>query len=169
MEQRKRLFVTVGTTKFDSLIREITSSSALATLSKQGFSDVNLQIGRGDYEPEEIICDKGYPRVKYFRLKDSIAEEIAEANLIICHAGAGSIMDSLGAGKPVLVVINEELMGNHQTELAEKLACEGYLQYCNVSKLVKSLESLDFTSLRPFPPGEPHKFAEYLDNVLGFK
>lgn len=127
-----------------------------------------LQIGQGDYEPVGIADTRHTPRVSYYRLKDSITDDIMEADLVISHAGAGSIMDSLGAEKSILVVVNEELMGNHQTELAEKLAQEGHLHYCGVSSLIQSLKSLDFSKLKPFPHGDPHKFVEHLDRTLGF-
>ena len=42
-------------------------------------------------------------------------------------AGAGSIMEALDAGKHVIVVINDSLMDNHQTELAEQLAKDRHL------------------------------------------
>ncbi|KAK0068534.1 UDP-N-acetylglucosamine transferase subunit ALG13 [Biomphalaria pfeifferi] len=94
---RQRLYVTVGTTKFDSLITEITSSHILAALKKLGFCEVILQIGRGDYIPEDIESSANTPKVSYYRFKDSTASDIAQADLVICHAGAGSIMDALGA------------------------------------------------------------------------
>ncbi|KAH9500547.1 N-acetylglucosaminyldiphosphodolichol N-acetylglucosaminyltransferase catalytic subunit alg13 [Bulinus truncatus] len=166
MGNRKRLFVTVGTTKFDSLIKEVTSNHVLLSLRKLGFTDVILQIGKGDYIPEASESD--VPKISHYRFKDSTASDIAKADLVICHAGAGSIMDSLGAGKYVLVVINEELMDNHQTELAEKLSKEDFLYYCTVSTLQESLNSIDVSQLKPYPPGEPHKFVQCLDGLLGF-
>uniref|UniRef100_A0A0B7AAC8 UDP-N-acetylglucosamine transferase subunit ALG13 n=2 Tax=Arion vulgaris TaxID=1028688 RepID=A0A0B7AAC8_9EUPU len=164
----RKLFVTVGTTKFNSLIREVTTNDALKTLAKLGFSDILLQIGRGEYEPSNVNDASDIPHVSYYRLKDSISDDIAQADLVISHAGAGSIIDSLSAGKSVLVVVNDELMDNHQTELAEKLAAEGHLHYCGVRSLVPSLKSLDFKVLKPFLPGEPEKFADHLDQIMGF-
>ena len=43
--------------------------------------------------------------------------------------GAGSVMETLAAGKPLVVIINERLMDNHQLELAERLAEDGHLLY----------------------------------------
>ena len=41
--------------------------------------------------------------------------------------GSGSILESVSLGKPLVVVVNEELMGNHQTELAEQMSKLGVL------------------------------------------
>lgn len=48
-------------------------------------------------------------------------------NQYILPVGAGSILEALDAGKHVIVAINESLMGNHQTELAEQLAKDKHL------------------------------------------
>jgi len=49
---------------------------------------------------------------------------------VICFPGAGSCLETLGAGKKLLVIINDELMGNHQLELAYQLERDGHLHYC---------------------------------------
>ena len=41
--------------------------------------------------------------------------------------GSGSILEAVSLGKPLVVVINEALMGNHQTELAEQMSSMGAL------------------------------------------
>ena len=41
---------------------------------------------------------------------------------MISHAGAGTCIEVLQAGKTLAVIVNDSLMDNHQVELAEKLA-----------------------------------------------
>nr|XP_054497406.1 UDP-N-acetylglucosamine transferase subunit ALG13 homolog isoform X2 [Agelaius phoeniceus] len=57
-------------------------------------------------------------------------------------------------------------MHNHQLELAKQLHRDGYVLYCNCSTLVETLQSMDLAALKPFPPGQPEKFASFLDKVL---
>jgi beta-1,4-N-acetylglucosaminyltransferase len=63
--------------------------------------------------------------------KDGMMKEMVSAKegCIICHAGAGSILDGLRVHVPLIVVPNEELMDNHQVELAETLESMGYATY----------------------------------------
>jgi UDP-N-acetylglucosamine transferase subunit ALG13 len=41
--------------------------------------------------------------------------------------GAGTVVDVLSRNKKLVVVINEDLMDNHQTDLGERLARDGHL------------------------------------------
>ena len=46
---------------------------------------------------------------------------------LIEEAGSGSILDALRVGVPLIVVPNPSLLDNHQVELAEALAEQGYV------------------------------------------
>ncbi|XP_077993404.1 UDP-N-acetylglucosamine transferase subunit ALG13-like [Glandiceps talaboti] len=162
----KIVFVTVGTLSFDALIETVSGKAVLKQLEKSGFTRLVLQIGRGGYEPEPVVTPSF--RMDVFRFKDSIAEDIQSASLVISHAGAGSVLESLGANKPLLVVINEHLMGNHQVELAYKLYKDGHLFYCVPSELLKTLQDMNISKLKIFPPGQPEKFGTELDKFFGF-
>uniref|UniRef100_A0A8C5C513 UDP-N-acetylglucosamine transferase subunit ALG13 n=1 Tax=Gadus morhua TaxID=8049 RepID=A0A8C5C513_GADMO len=94
----------------------------------RGFERLVLQVGRGSVLPgPESGLDL---TLEAFRFKDSISEDIARADLVISHAGAGSCLEALGARKPLLVVVNNKLMDNHQQELARQLHKESHLLYC---------------------------------------
>ncbi|XP_061179264.1 UDP-N-acetylglucosamine transferase subunit ALG13 homolog [Saccostrea echinata] len=161
----KSAFITVGTTQFEKLTNAICSSAVLTTLLNLGYRKVKVQIGHGK---EPIVDRVPGLEVEVYRLKPSISEDINQADLVISHAGAGSCLETLAANKPLLVVINDDLMNNHQLELAYQLNKDKHLFYCTTSTLVETLSSVDFSVLKPFPPGQPQKFGEFLDNLFGF-
>jgi beta-1,4-N-acetylglucosaminyltransferase len=62
----------------------------------------------------------------------NIDQVFASSDLIISHAGSGSILSGLRMGKDMIIVPNTKLMDNHQVELAEVLQREGYLLIATV-------------------------------------
>lgn len=163
----KTVFATVGTTSFDELIESVASSEAAQALKARGYERLVLQVGRGSVFPAADSCP--HITLEAFRFKDSIAEDIKQADLVISHAGAGSCLEALGAGKPLLVVVNDKLMDNHQLELARQLHMDSHLLYCTCSTLTETLRTMDLSVLQPFPPGQPKNFADFLDRALGVK
>ncbi len=65
--------------------------------------------------------------IECFDFRPSLQSIVSESSLVVSHAGAGSILEALRAKKPLLVVVNETLMDNHQKELADALERERYL------------------------------------------
>ena len=57
-------------------------------------------------------------------------------------------------------------MDNHQMELAHQMESEGYILACAPDTLVATLERVIHVSLKPYPPAEPRKFREFVDNAL---
>lgn len=163
----KTVFVTVGTTSFDDLIESITCPEAVQVLKTRGYERLVLQVGRGSLLPAADSC----PQVKLevFRFKSSIQEDMKQADLVISHAGAGSCLEALGAGKPLLVVVNDKLMDNHQLELARQLHKDSHLLYCTCNTLTETLRTMDLSGLQPFLPGQPQIFANFLDKALGIQ
>lgn len=163
----RTVFVTVGTTSFDELIETIISSESLEALKSRGYEKLVLQVGRGAILPTPDSCSE--ITLEAFRFKDSIAEDMMQADFIISHAGAGSCLEALGAGKPLLVVVNDKLMNNHQLELARQLHSDSHLLYCTCSTLTKTLRTMDLSVLLPFFSGQPQNFANFLNKALGVK
>ncbi|XP_054722740.1 UDP-N-acetylglucosamine transferase subunit ALG13 homolog [Uloborus diversus] len=163
------VFVTVGSTSFDDLIRTMTSDKVLRLLGSKGILKVTLQVGRGEYVPENTYGD-GKITLDWFRFKDDITKDIQDATLVVGHGGAGTILECLGQRRPILVVLNEKLMENHQGELAERLEEEGMLISTTCSGLLVALEKF-FSN----PPkmesyaSEPYMFRGFLEGVMGFR
>ncbi|XP_068390149.1 UDP-N-acetylglucosamine transferase subunit ALG13-like [Eschrichtius robustus] len=60
-------------------------------------------------------------------------------------------------------------MNNHQLELAKQLHKDGHLFYCTCGTLPGMLQSMDISTLKCFPPGQPEKFSAFLDKVVGLQ
>ncbi|NP_001311219.1 UDP-N-acetylglucosamine transferase subunit ALG13 isoform 9 [Homo sapiens] len=165
----KCVFVTVGTTSFDDLIACVSAPDSLQKIESLGYNRLILQIGRGTVVPEPFSTESF--TLDVYRYKDSLKEDIQKADLVISHAGkgAGSCLETLEKGKPLVVVINEKLMNNHQLELAKQLHKEGHLFYCTCSTLPGLLQSMDLSTLKCYPPGQPEKFSAFLDKVVGLQ
>lgn len=160
----KKCFITVGTTQFNLLCEYIQTSQILKALKKLGCAEIIFQIGNSNCEPR--VYEKEGIKIDLYRFKDSLDEDIKNADLIISHAGAGSCLEALNANKPLLVVVNEDLMDNHQMELAEQLQVDGHLYYCTCDTLESTLETVDFNWLSPFTKPNPSAFISYLDDIF---
>jgi beta-1,4-N-acetylglucosaminyltransferase len=162
----KHVFVTVGTTEFTPLVHHVCSPEIGQVLKRHGCTSLTIQHGRGA-EPDFSQLPDGITTTS-FDLKSSITEDISSADLVISHAGAGSCIEVLRAKKPLIVVINETLMDNHQLELAEKLQAENYLVYTTVEGLAQQLSVIGEHEFRDYEPGHVKEFVQRLDQLMGF-
>ena len=95
-------------------------------------------------------------------------QDISGADLVISHAGAGTCIEVLQAGKPLLVIVNDDLMDNHQLELAQRLSEEQFLLYGSVSTLAESLRQFQSRrgELRPYPAPQPEIFTKFINKLM---
>ena len=104
-----------------------------------------------------------------YRFKPSLEEDMAGATLLISHAGAGSILEGMRLRARMVVVVNDALMDNHQTELADELASRGHCLGTTPSRLLVTLEELAArtAAFEPFPAADSKVFSSFLDGKLG--
>ncbi|CAK4708607.1 hypothetical protein LEN26_006069 [Aphanomyces euteiches] len=162
-----RVFVTVGTTSFDALIQAVDTPEVYATLKKLGYDEIVIQIGRGEYEPRNGV-NSGLT-TSFYRFNPEYKADIRRASLVLSHAGAGSIMDTLVERKALIVIPNNKLMDNHQEELAVALAKRQHLIQTTCDGLAACLESMDLTRLVPYPEIDEDLFPAFVDNMMGLK
>ena len=211
----RSLFVTVGTTKFDSLIEAISDPKFLAHISRDecgAYTSLTVQYGRGSVIPfadstisetknetdgavaassatvtKQNVHVNGI-RCDAFQFKPSLRQDMEDADLIISHAGAGSIMEGMELcaaansktkssprdqrQKKLVVVTNAALMHGHQSELADALEARGHLFVVRDPRellqedTLKRIEAFDQV---PFEGGDEGKdFAALVDSHFGF-
>jgi len=109
------IFVAVGTTDFDALIKKM--DEIAPTLPEE----VVMQIGNGQYVPGNC---------QYFRFAPSLEPYYEDATIVVSHGGLGITTEALGKGKRLVGVENSTCHGAHQQELLSTLSEEGYLLWC---------------------------------------
>lgn len=97
------ILVTVGSSPFESLIRAV--DSAAQSLNEYNFT---FQISDGAYKPRHG---------RYFPFTKEFTNYIDEADIIITHAGAGTVFELLEKQKKCIIVPNYERIDKHQSDL----------------------------------------------------
>eukprot|EP00536_Pseudo-nitzschia_multiseries_P007688 jgi/Psemu1/305141/fgenesh1_kg.183_\ len=168
----KNIFVTVGTTQFDKLVSSATSDPALQWMERQGFSSLTIQYGRG--KKPELPSSSSSPlkiKIETYDFRPSLLEDMERADLVLSHAGAGTVMEVLRMKKKLIVVINTDLMDNHQTELAGAMAVRDHLLVVAEPKQLNDTQTWasfeDFVAV-PHQGGDAYDMPRLLDSFLGF-
>uniref|UniRef100_A0A6B2GAP3 UDP-N-acetylglucosamine transferase subunit ALG13 n=1 Tax=Myxobolus squamalis TaxID=59785 RepID=A0A6B2GAP3_MYXSQ len=159
------VFVTVGTTSFPELVTAVSSKSFCLALKKTGIKKINIQYGNGQ-PPDSLYFDANNIEMSCFDFKNSLNKQFEECDVVISHAGAGSVLEGLKHDKKLLVVINEALMNNHQTELAHKLESEEYLLSCLVKNVEESFIKVIKTDFREYNKVMNTKLGVYIESFM---
>lgn len=169
------VFITVGSTRFDALVQAAISEQVLDALHKKGYKRIVIQRGNSDFEREAggngqdlVVFEKNGMEVESWKFKSSILSEVQRADLVVGHAGAGTILDALRQGKPMIVVPNPTLLDDHQGELSSRLDALGYLTATTVDNLAATIGAFDPSSLVSFPPFDGSRFRRLIDQEMGY-
>ena len=134
-------------------------------LSQLGYTSLTVQCGHCDLSKDDTK-DTSVLTTDTYQYKPCLQRDIAGADLVISHAGAGTCIEVLEAGKPLIVIVNDDLMDNHQLELAEKLSEEKYLVFGTVNTLRQTIESFNTTELVSYPMPDPSLFSSFVDKAM---
>ena len=99
-------------------------------------------------------------------------QEIDKSDLVISHCGAGILLEALRANKTdqmktvCIAVVNETLMNNHQSEIADGL--QDYILKANVSNVIERVgEALTSkTNLKVYPKREEGVIVNLINSML---
>ncbi|MEM4662841.1 MAG: PssE/Cps14G family polysaccharide biosynthesis glycosyltransferase [Candidatus Diapherotrites archaeon] len=135
-----RIFVALGTHKqqFNRLLKAV--DEIAKNNSKIEFF---AQIGNSDYLPKNYAFKK-------FLTSEEYENEIKKADVVVSHAGAGSIISALAQKKPIVLVPRLKKYGehtdDHQVDIANALQRKGKAIVVNdLKKLYIALqEAKDF-------------------------
>jgi Uncharacterized conserved protein len=147
------VFLTVGSTRFDSLVQTVLSETVLSSLRLKGYTDLIVQCGKSNFDLENSVrlmdtlrLQKAGVAIEIWQYRPSLQLVYEKVDLVISHAGimpdplnavskthgrrigSGTILDVLRLGIPLIVVPNPTLLDNHQEELASMLAKQGHLE-----------------------------------------
>jgi len=120
---------------FDRLVRAVDEWAA-----RTGRTDVFAQIGPDAYTPRHIAHTQ-------FLEPSEFRSRVESADVIVAHAGMGSILTALEAGKPILVMPRRgdlrETRNDHQIATAERFGQTGKVAVAmDESELGVKLDSL---------------------------
>ena len=145
----RQILITVGTTKFENLIKAIDDEKFYELLINNSFTKIIIQKGYGEYIPKNYKKYENRIKIQISEILNNFENIIKTSELIISHGGAGIILESLKNKRKLIVCVNDELMDNHQIELASSLHENGYLYYCkNLSNILVAIENVLSNSVK---------------------
>lgn len=115
------ILVTVGTQfPFDRLVRAVDEAAGAGLVS----GEILAQVGRGGSRPKNMRWVETLEREEF-------ARRVRQADRIVAHAGIGTILTALEAGKPLLVMPRlkrfGEVVNDHQVATAKRFASRGHV------------------------------------------
>jgi len=154
------IFVTVGgQMPFDRLIGTV-DEWALS----RGRSDVFAQIGPSDFHARAVETTRFIDSIEFRRRFEA-------ANLIVGHAGMGTIITALECGKPIIVMPRRgrlrETRNDHQVAMATHLSGQGRVMVAfDEEQLVERLDQ--FEAAGEMERIEPHASPHLIGALRSF-
>ncbi|GAA5964983.1 hypothetical protein JCM3765_004816 [Sporobolomyces pararoseus] len=181
--------LTVGSTQFPFLVSALLSPRLISTLaSSLNIKAVYAQIGHSALPTGFSIGIQRIEgvQVEITRFANDLEERVGGSDLVISHAGAGSILSFLRPPLPssssskskerrLILVPNDTLMDSHQSDLADEMEKKGWATICRDShNLLATIADLAASQMKnppldnDFPKLDERKVQTILDETLGY-
>jgi beta-1,4-N-acetylglucosaminyltransferase len=147
-----KILVTVGTTTFDSLVEYIDKEKPFHQF------DIEFQIANGKYTPVNH---------RYFRFVDpaEIISKYESSDIIITHAGIGTVIQLLEMKKRLIAVPNLERVDKHQMDLSAFIARNRYAlvayDFSQLGMFIEIYESIRFNQFSKIPFFKADEIREF--------
>ena len=140
------IFITLGSQKFqfNRLIKAVDEQVAQGKITEPVFA----QIGASDYKPQ-------YYEFTNFLDRNTFAEEMEMADIVITHGGTGAIIGAVKKGKKVIAVPRlaryGEHVDDHQLQLIEQFRDLNLIYECQDCDILwKAVEEIRNTSYKSY-------------------
>jgi len=146
------IFVTVGTTDFDALVR------AMDELAPGLDEPVVAQTGRGQFQPRHM---------EHFCFAPSLDAYYDQARLVVAHGGLGTLIEVMERGIKLIGLSNPDRYDRHQDDLLGAFESRGHMIWCrSLDQLPQAMEQ---AADREFAPYEspPCEIARSIRRYLG--
>jgi len=128
-----------------------------------------------EIEEEDYYSGSGMI-IYVFRFSSRFEKVLSGASLVICHAGAGSLLGAFSREAPcrrVLTVANQKLMNNHQKELADVVEAAGYAYTAptpaDIPRKMREIKIEETSSRIPFPKTDRTGFFDLIEFETGVR
>ncbi|GAA6012908.1 hypothetical protein JCM11491_006221 [Sporobolomyces phaffii] len=187
----KSALLTVGSTEFPALVSAFLSRRVISKLaSSLNTHSIYAQIGHSSLPSGFALGVQTVEGVEVHvaRFTDDLERRVGESDLVVSHAGAGSILSflrplpsrpspaSTSKRRQLILVPNDTLMDSHQADLADEMETKGWATVCrDSSRLSETIDELarreNSESSRVeqnFPAIDEGKVQRILDETLGY-
>ncbi len=154
------IFLIVGTQEpFDRLVKYLDDWSSLT-----GYKDITGQIAKAGYKPQNFNYFDFVPIEEFDRY-------FKAADLIIAHAGMGTIISALQYSKPIVVMPRlaklQEHRNDHQVATARSFSRLGHVKAAfSKDELFSFLDKRK--DIKPSPPISPFASDQLISTVQNF-
>ncbi|BGO92064.1 hypothetical protein NBRC10512_000795 [Rhodotorula toruloides] len=184
--------LTVGSTRFDALVASSFDSTSLSSLASLGIQHVLAQVGNSTlpagWKEGTRTTQQGL-QVEVVRFLGDLEERAGRTDLVVSHAGAGSILSflrpldsSLPSSQPnatrrqLVLVPNSTLMDSHQSDLADEMEKKGWAVVCRrpedlsatLQQLASQAEQQSEISAPDYPELDKGRMQRIIDETLGY-
>lgn len=150
------IFVTVGTTGFDELIKFIDQFCINYN------EEFITQIGPGAYVPQNC---------KYFRYAPSLQEYFQDASIIISHGGLATATEVIKLNKPLIAIEDRTQPDRHQREILQVWSDAKHLFWCpDMNDLLNYIEKAQNEAIIPYEESTcniHNVITQYIDEHFG--